>query len=217
MQFSVSILGSNPIACLGLSRIIESEGARVMSSSFRVEELVSNDAALSDLIVIDLPSREEQWEALDKLIQRKTVVLVETFNYRAMVGCFSRGAHGYLVKDISCEALMASLHLASLGQKIFPPNLADAIPQDLLSASVGADYKSALDDTNLTEREHCVLNLLVEGHSNKAIARKLEAAESTIKVHVKAIFRKLEVGNRTQAALWGKSRGFGTHAMESAS
>lgn len=217
MRFSVSILSSNSIACLGLAHIIQSEGARVISSSFRVEELVSDDTALPDLFVVDVPGREEQLEALDKLNHRKTVVLVDSFDYRTMADCFARGAHGYLVKDISCAALMGSLHLASLGQKIFPPDFADAIPQELLSASCGAGHQSALDDAKLTEREHSVLNFLIEGHSNKAIAGKLDVAESTVKVHVKAIFRKLKVDNRTQAALWGRSKGFGTQVMESAS
>jgi two-component system nitrate/nitrite response regulator NarL len=215
MRFSVSIVSSNPIACEGLSRIMESEGAQVMSSSSSVEELVFIDATVPDLVIIDLPSGEEQVEALENLSHGKAVVLAESFDRRTMVECFARGAHGYLIKDISCEALMASLDLAFLGEKLFPTNLADAILQDLLSDSVVADHQSASGDAQLSQREHQVLNCLMEGDSNKAIARKLEVTEPTIKVHVKAILRKLKLENRTQAALWGQSQGLGTQAMES--
>ena len=53
-----------------------------------------------------------------------------------------------------------------------------------------------------SSREQCVLRGLIEGNSNKTIARKYEITESTVKVHVKAILRKISVNNRTQAAIW---------------
>jgi two-component system nitrate/nitrite response regulator NarL len=52
-------------------------------------------------------------------------------------------------------------------------------------------------------REKSILRCLIEGHSNKCIARKIDIAEATVKVHVKAILRKIRVQNRTQAAIWG--------------
>jgi len=54
----------------------------------------------------------------------------------------------------------------------------------------------------LSVREKCILRCMVEGDSNKAIARKIEIAEATVKVHVKAILRKIRLSNRTQAAIW---------------
>jgi two-component system, NarL family, nitrate/nitrite response regulator NarL len=59
----------------------------------------------------------------------------------------------------------------------------------------------------LSDREKCILNYLIEGESNKSIARKIEIAEATVKVHVKAILRKIRVQNRTQAAIWAMSNG----------
>jgi DNA-binding CsgD family transcriptional regulator len=55
----------------------------------------------------------------------------------------------------------------------------------------------------LSAREQCILRDLIEGYSNKMIARRNDIAEATVKVHVKAILRKIRVNNRTQAAIWG--------------
>jgi two-component system nitrate/nitrite response regulator NarL len=54
----------------------------------------------------------------------------------------------------------------------------------------------------LSVREKCILRCVFEGCSNKRIARKIDITEATVKAHVKAIFRKLHVSNRTQAAIW---------------
>ena len=61
--------------------------------------------------------------------------------------------------------------------------------------------------SGLSPRETEVLRCLADGASNKMIARKFDLAEATVKVHVKAVLRKLKLGNRTQAAMWASERG----------
>jgi len=61
-------------------------------------------------------------------------------------------------------------------------------------------------DPRLSAREHGILHCLIEGDSNKIIARKIDIAEATVKVHIKALLRKIRVNNRTQAAVWGMSQ-----------
>jgi two-component system nitrate/nitrite response regulator NarL len=65
---------------------------------------------------------------------------------------------------------------------------------------------------HLSPREKAILSCLIEGNSNKCIARKIDIAEATVKVHVKAILRKIRVQNRTQAAIWGMNNGPLVHA-----
>jgi len=65
----------------------------------------------------------------------------------------------------------------------------------------------AEDSRPLSAREQQILSALVQGHSNKAIARAVGAAEATVKTHVKAILRKIGAQNRTQAAIWWVNRG----------
>jgi two-component system nitrate/nitrite response regulator NarL len=68
--------------------------------------------------------------------------------------------------------------------------------------------KTECDTTpHISVREKCILNYLIEGYSNKTIARKINIAEATVKVHVKTILRKIRVQNRTQAAIWAINNG----------
>ena len=73
------------------------------------------------------------------------------------------------------------------------------------------------DTPHLSAREKCVLRYLVKGYSNKLIARKIDVAEATVKVHIKAILRKIQVLNRTQAAMWAINHGSIISAIDSAS
>jgi DNA-binding NarL/FixJ family response regulator len=111
---------------------------------------------------------------------------------------------------------------AQLGQQVRQSQengLIPRAPTNDLSTSAPRDDLSTRAPTNdliptnedglapqLSGREQTILRCLVEGDSNKAIARKLDIAEATVKVHVKAILRKIQVQNRTQAAVWGMNR-----------
>jgi two-component system nitrate/nitrite response regulator NarL len=108
-----------------------------------------------------------------------------------------------------------------LGETIFPPaflsfildpstHLADAVTNDHNSEENGEPILLATEDPTaplLSPREKLILLCIIEGDSNKSIARKMDIAEATVKVHVKAILRKIRVQNRTQAAIWGINNG----------
>ena len=112
------------------------------------------------------------------------------------------GADGFLMKDVSPEALIQSLQLIMLGEKVFPTNLAAML----------LDMNSAPSPMNslrgLSPREQEILQALVTGASNKLIAIKLGITEATVKVHLKTLLRKIDVNNRTQAAIWAMNNGF---------
>src|SRR5207237_6965922 len=72
------------------------------------------------------------------------------------------------------------------------------------AAVIAPDHRTS---PQLSPRETSILRCLVEGDSNKCIARKINIAEATVKVHIKAILRKIRVQNRTQAAIWGMNNG----------
>src|SRR4051812_43819098 len=111
------------------------------------------------------------------------------------------GADGYLMKDVSPEALIQSLELVMMGEKVFPTNLA-AMLFDLNNAS------SPMNSIRgMTPREHEILQALVTGASNKLIANRLGITEATVKVHLKTLLRKIDVNNRTQAAIWAMNNG----------
>src|SRR5258707_4541820 len=100
-----------------------------------------------------------------------------------------------------------------MGETIFPPaflsfvldpegDLVEAAPRDEDNQSILLRTENTLAP-QLSTREKSILRCLIEGDSNKCIARKIDIAEATVKVHVKAILRKIRVQNRTQAAIWG--------------
>jgi DNA-binding CsgD family transcriptional regulator len=104
------------------------------------------------------------------------------------------------------------LELVMMGETVFPrtfllcllegPHRVHAAPNDE-SSDVSEDALAP----PLSPREKLILHRLIEGDSNKYIARKYDITEATVKVHVKAILRKIRVHNRTQAAIWGMNNG----------
>jgi two-component system nitrate/nitrite response regulator NarL len=99
-----------------------------------------------------------------------------------------------------------------LGESLFPAAILDLIKeQDAriksgeTAAAVQEDEEDSLPAKGLSTRETVILRCLMEGDSNKIIARKFDITEATVKVHVKAILRKIHAKNRTQAAIWASS------------
>jgi two-component system nitrate/nitrite response regulator NarL len=139
------------------------------------------------------------------------------------------GACGFLCQDISAEPLLNSLELVADGQTVVPrdcqlsqvtswPANVEATKYGVLrtkgievrcSTSTAADSSGERSNSDLTQslsrRELLILRMLIEGASNKVIALKLVITESTVKVHMKAILRKLRLQNRTQAAMWARN------------
>jgi len=142
----------------------------------------------------------------DAASECRIAVLSNDLNLNDLARVFRAGADGYLVSDLSRAAFSLSLLVIMSGEKILPGSLTKA----LTSNDHGlVDIKGVSDQTNLSDRERQILRCLLDGHSNKHIARALGITEGTVKVHLKALMRKISAVNRTQAALWARSQGIG--------
>ncbi|CAF1788602.1 Nitrate/nitrite response regulator protein NarL [Bacillus subtilis] len=120
-----------------------------------------------------------------------------------MVSALKRGADGYLLKDMEPEALLKALHQAAAGQTV----LSEALTP-ILVARLREDRPAPARDINqLTRRERDILQLISAGMTNKAIARKLAISESTVKVHVKYLLKKMNLKSRLEAAVWALQNG----------
>jgi len=128
----------------------------------------------------------------------RVVMLVERYDLEQMLAAIESGVSAYLLKSMSHEALLKTLDLVMLGETVFPVAVLAQL-QDPASAPDPGDVNG------LTRRERAILECLTDGASNKVIARRLDIAESTVKVHIKAILRKLKAKNRTQAAMWASN------------
>jgi len=144
----------------------------------------------------------------------RIAVLVESYDINQVVAAFDAGADAYLAKTISHQILLKSLDLVMLGETVFPSMILDLVrrraalsepevaePQPIIAA-IGDEEPAP---KQLSVRETVILRCLMQGDSNKLIARKFDIAEATVKVHVKAILRKIQAKNRTQAAIWAAS------------
>src|SRR5258705_6778008 len=115
---------------------------------------------------------------------------------------------------MTCDVFVKSMELVTMGETIFPPtflsfvlkaegnHLSEAVPSDENNAAILTTTEDTIAP-QLSAREKSILRYVIEGDSNKGIARKIDITEATVKVHVKAILRKIRVQNRTQAAIWG--------------
>ena len=137
----------------------------------------------------------------------KLIVLTNDMSARLLARALNAGADGYLLKSLSSKVLVQSLRLVDLGEKVFPTKLATMITSGQLDPTVAEARVSSVKGLSARERE--ILRCLLHGQSNKGIARQLGITEATVKVHLKAVLRKLNVGNRTQAAIWAISHGLG--------
>ena len=133
-----------------------------------------------------------------ELISR-VVILTVSDNEKDVVATLRAGADGYLLKDMEPEDMLARLHQVVNGQIILSDKVSDLVVRGL--------HEESRETVNLTAREEEILGLIAKGMSNKLIARELDIVESTVKVHVKHLLRKLKLRNRLEAAIWMIEKG----------
>jgi two-component system nitrate/nitrite response regulator NarL len=138
----------------------------------------------------------------------RLVILTDSIRANRLSDALAAGADGYLVEDLSADALQLSLRLVLLGEKVFPTDLAHLLTNGRIQPR---SVTTALDKcAGLSERERQILCCLLNGASNKHIANQLDISEGTVKVHLKAVLKKIRVQNRTQAAIWALRHGVGS-------
>lgn len=156
-----------------------------------------------DLILLDLnmPGMNGL-ETLDQLrltsLSGRVVVFSVSNHEDDVVSALKRGADGYLLKDMEPEALLKALHQAAAGQMVLSETLTPILAASLRDSRPAAER----DIRQLTPRERDILKLIAQGLPNKLIARKLMITESTVKVHVKHLLKKMKLKSRVEAAVW---------------
>lgn len=167
----------------------------------RAEEL-RPDVVLMD---VKMPGVDgiEALRTLRGLDNPARVLIVTSFTEkRTVVPALRAGAAGYVYKDVDPEALARAIRSVHSGHVLLQPEVALA----LLSQEEGGGQGRG---GSLTEREREVLALIADGRSNREIARALVLSEKTVKTHVSNILMKLDLADRTQAALWAVRHGIG--------
>ncbi len=129
----------------------------------------------------------------------KVAILTVSDTQNDVMAALRGGADGYLLKDMDPEELLNKLHELVEGRLVMSPNIAECLALALRSENQSAQISEAEE---LTERERDILVHISGGKSNKLIARKLDIAETTVKVHVRHMLKKLGLKSRVEAAVW---------------
>lgn len=204
----------NSIVREGLTRILSEAAFNVVRSCSQLDDLAALPDAIAggspQLIVLDNATDPCDADVISDLCARfpqsQLVMLTDQFDLQVMLEAFRLGVRAYIVKEISCERLVGTLRLVAMGERVLPPQLADEL-QSRPNLVAAPDVDKSADTAALSDREREILRWLIMGCPNKVISRRMEISEATVKVHVKAVLRKLSVKNRTQAAIWAANHG----------
>jgi DNA-binding NarL/FixJ family response regulator len=191
--------------------VVEAESATRALEFFRDGKKV--DLALVDVRMPDLDGLE-LLRAVKAEWPEVPVIMLSTYDNAPYVKrALGDGAAGYLLKDATPEDLGQAINVAlSGGGNVLSPRVIQNLFEDV---EVGGGTRpngarsGRRSEFNLTQRENDILELLAEGRSNRQIAQALYLSEKTVKAHLAAIFRKLGVTNRTQAAMVAVQMGVG--------
>src|SRR6478672_2440055 len=201
-SFATVLIGKNILVREGIAQILREDHFRILASVSSVDELPSTLQSPQLLFLIvqagnDFDLAVEHVRLVRDQHPGGRIAIVANHDRPAeMALAFGAGASGYFVNVISCDAFIKSIELVAMGEIVFPP----AFLSFALDTKSDHGTKAALPDENerasfvttedtvaqqLSPREKSVLRCLVEGDSNKGIARKIDIAEATVTVHVR--------------------------------
>jgi two-component system nitrate/nitrite response regulator NarL len=190
----------------GLQEVLARRGITTIGATGEGEEGIRLAQALQpDIVLLDM--RMPTMNGLEVLrrirasgLGMPVVMLTTSTEENDLVECLRGGAQGYLLKEMEPAHLVEALHDILSGKTVIAPHLAQLLVRVVQGQpQVAIDAVTPFD--SLTPRENEILSLLAEGQSNKVIARNLGISDGTVKLHVKAILRKLGIHSRVEAAV----------------
>jgi DNA-binding NarL/FixJ family response regulator len=164
----------------------------------RTEEL-GPDVVLMDLVMPRLDGVGAMRALRARNQPARVIVLTSFLDDERLMPAIEAGAAGYLLKDVEPAELARAIRAAHAGEAVLDPSVAARVVSAIAGGSTRVSAGAAGHD--LTRREREVLALIASGHSNKRIGLALGISEKTVKAHVGRVLAKLDVTDRTQAAL----------------
>jgi two-component system, NarL family, response regulator LiaR len=207
----VMLVDDHAVVRKGLRALFDREpGVEVVGEAASGEDAVrSVDRLRPDVILMDLEmpgigGLEATREISERFPQARIVVLTSHAAEEDVFPALKAGALGYLLKHSAPEDVLSAIRRAHEGETVLHPSIARMVLQELHRPPQPRLPPTA---EPLSEREMEVLRLLARGMSNQDIADSLVVGEATVRSHVSAILRKLQLANRTQAALYALREG----------
>jgi len=159
------------------------------------------DVILLDLNMPGLSGLEALQLLVEDLPGTAVIVLTVSEEAEELAEALRSGARGYLLKNIETEALIRAIRRAAAGEPVISEDMTAKLVQQFRAPSPAAAPKQD-EAPRLTAREREIVQGLARGESNKEIARDLGVAESTVKIHVQNILKKLNLASRVQVAVY---------------
>jgi len=207
----VLIIDDHALFRVGLQGLLEQRGIEVADAVASGIEGIQRAGELKpDIVLLDLRMPDMGGlEVLQKLRENNSsipVVMLTTSNEESdLIKSLRSGAQGYLLKDMEPDELVSALRDIENGKNVVAQDLTDALARMVQGDTNVLDEEGPFSE--LTPREMEILCLLAEGQSNKLIARNLGISDGTVKLHVKAILRKLGIHSRVEAAVIAVEQG----------
>ncbi|MBH9970252.1 MULTISPECIES: response regulator transcription factor [Commensalibacter] len=175
------------------------------SEGIKLAQKLNPDIILLDLDMPRMGGKETLQNLLNINPDLNVLILTVSEDNDDLIQCMTLGAKGYLLKNINTDFLLDSIHKVYEGNNILSPAMISTLI-DQFRPNEKEKNEDLYD--SLTPREKEILAWLTKGISNKEIARFLSVSESTIKLHVQNILRKLNLHSRVQAAIYALEHGF---------
>lgn len=211
----VLIVDDHSVVREGLRTILQRSGFDVVGEAGSGREAVAKTEALHpDVVLLDIRMPDEDGlHALARIKERvpdtRVIILTTYTNPGYLAQAIIAGATGYLTKEASPGQIIGAIQAAVAGDQLLDRRVLEMALRNVTSRAP-APLEMADDLLEpLTEQEEVVLRLIAAGLSNEEIAHTLSVSVNTVKTHVRHIFQKLGVSDRTQAAVWAVRHGLG--------
>lgn len=196
---------------VGLQGLLEQRNIEVIAAiadgdeGIRLAQEEKPDVILLDLRMPDNSGLDILSKIRKNNIDIPVTILTTSNEEQDLREALKRGAQGYLLKDMEPDELVGALRDIVKGKNVVAQNMTDVLTR--MAQGKPTESKADVAFADLTPRETEILSLLAEGQSNKVIARNLGISDGTVKLHVKAILRKLKIHSRVEAAVIAVEKG----------
>jgi two-component system nitrate/nitrite response regulator NarL len=205
MKLKILIIDDHRLFREGLQSLLQRRNIEVVAAVGDGYEGIRLAKELSpDIILLDM--RMPIIDGISVLIQLNKLelnlpitMLTTSSNEQDLLEALKNGASGYLLKDMEPDALVTALRDINAGKTVVAPHLTSVLVRLVQGDTTTTEKQGPFSD--LTPRESEILKLIADGQGNKLIARNLGISDGTVKLHVKAVLRKLEVHSRVEAAV----------------
>lgn len=206
-KIKLMIVDDHALIREGLTKILEMEENfhivfKASDGNEAIEYIKDNNLDIV-LLDINMPNMNgiETLKKIKQINPSLKIIMLTVYDAREyLIETLNLGANGYMLKDAEADSLVKAIEAVYNGGSYIHPNLAGELFKEINRQRVNKSSKSGVEA--LTKREYEVLLLIAEGMSNKDISEHLVISEKTVKNHVSSILRKLDLQDRTQAAIF---------------